>query len=139
MWSQVSSLLPPGSCLQFLSRIYRGVRRSQCSSIFHRVLLTHSRSRAFRKTICTQQKVPTNLYKHALGGIRTHETGLYTRLEDNNLTRHKGDQILYIIAPIIYDMPCPQTDEKARGNQNHRCTVSRMDPTSPFRGMGHTV
>ena len=41
-WSQeVPSLLPPDSCLQFLSRIDR-VQQSHCSSIVHRVLLTHA-------------------------------------------------------------------------------------------------
>ena len=39
-WSQVSSVLPPGSCLQFFSRI--GFKQSHCSSIVHRVLLTHA-------------------------------------------------------------------------------------------------
>ena len=39
--------------------------------------VANSRSRAFRKSICAQEKVPTNLYKYALGGIRTHETDLY--------------------------------------------------------------
>ena len=36
-----------------------------------------SRSRAFRKSICAREKVPTNLYNYALEGIRTHETDLY--------------------------------------------------------------
>ena len=36
-----------------------------------------SRSRVFRKSICAQEKVPTNLYEYALGGNRTHETDLY--------------------------------------------------------------
>ena len=35
-----------------------------------------SRSRAFRKSVCAQEKVPTNLYEYALGGARTHETDL---------------------------------------------------------------
>ena len=39
-WSQVSSLLPPGSWLQFF--IAHRVQQSHCSSIFHRVLLTHA-------------------------------------------------------------------------------------------------
>ena len=30
--------------------------------------VANSRSRAFRKSICAQEKVPTNLYEHALGG-----------------------------------------------------------------------
>ena len=71
-WSQVSSLPPPGSCLQFLSRI--GFN-NHCSSIFHRV--ANSRSRAFRKSIFAQEKVPTILYEYAIGGARTHETDLY--------------------------------------------------------------
>ena len=33
LWSQVSSLLPPGTCLQFLSRVRR-VQHSHCSPIF---------------------------------------------------------------------------------------------------------
>ena len=72
-WSQVSSLLPPGSCLQFLSRIgfSNPTARRFSSSV------AHSRSRAFRKSICAQEKVPTNLYAYALGGARTHETDLY--------------------------------------------------------------
>ena len=35
---------------------------------------SHSR---FRKSICAQGKVPTNLYEYALGGAQTHETDLY--------------------------------------------------------------
>ena len=35
-----------------------------------------SRSRAFRKSICAQEKVPTNLHEGALGGIRTQGTDL---------------------------------------------------------------
>ena len=57
--------------------------------------VANSRSRAFRKSICTQEKVPTNLYEYlyALRGIRIHETDLYyTRLEDN-LIRHRDDRL----------------------------------------------
>ena len=38
--------------------------------------VANSRSRAFRKSICAQEKVPTNLYEYALGGIKTHGTDL---------------------------------------------------------------
>ena len=38
--------------------------------------VANSRSRAFRKSICAQEKVPTKLYEYALGGARTHETDL---------------------------------------------------------------
>ena len=72
-WSQVSSRLPPGSCLQFLSCIVfsNPTARHFSSSV------ANSRSRAFRKSMCAQEEVPTNLYENALGGIRTHETDLY--------------------------------------------------------------
>ena len=40
--------------------------------------VANSRSpRAFRKSICAQEKVPTKLYEYALAGARTHETDLY--------------------------------------------------------------
>ena len=39
--------------------------------------VANSRPRAFRKSICAQEKVPTDFYEYALGGIRTHETDLY--------------------------------------------------------------
>ena len=42
-----------------------------------------SRSRAFRKSICAQEKAPTNFYEYALGGTRSHTKLTYTRLEDN--------------------------------------------------------
>ena len=69
-WSQVSSLLPPGSCLQFLSRIGFSNLVDFSSSV------ANSRSRAFRKSICAQEKAPTNLYEYALGRART-QTDLY--------------------------------------------------------------
>ena len=31
--------------------------------------VANSRSRAFRKSVCAQEKVPVNLYEYALGGI----------------------------------------------------------------------
>ena len=47
--------------------------------------VANSRSRAFRKSICAQEKVPsaTILHEYAIGGARTHETDLDTGLEDN--------------------------------------------------------
>ena len=86
-WSQVSSLLPPDSCLQVLSRI--GFSAIPLLVDFSSSV-ANTRSRAFRKSIRAQEKVPTNLYEYALGGARTHETD-HTRLEDN-LIRHRGDR-----------------------------------------------
>ena len=69
-WSQMSSFLPPRSCLQFLSRI--GLSNPTALSVFHRVLLTHALALSASQ-FCAQEKVPSN----ALGGARTHETHLY--------------------------------------------------------------
>ena len=64
LWSQVSSLLPPGTCLQFLSRIGFSIPTARRLSSN----VANSRFRAFRESICAQEKVPTNLYEYALGG-----------------------------------------------------------------------
>ena len=66
----VSFPFPPGTTyLQFSSRIGfsvpTAVRRLSSN-------VANSRSRAFRESICAQEKVPTNLYEYALGGTRTH-------------------------------------------------------------------
>ena len=37
----------------------------------------NKRSRAFRTSICAQEKLPANSYEYALGGAQTHETDLY--------------------------------------------------------------
>ena len=86
-WSQVSTLLPPGSCLHFLSRIgfNNPTARRFSSSV------ANSRSRAFRKSICAQNKNSPRMYTsmHRGGFELTKLT--YTRLEDN-LIRHRGDR-----------------------------------------------
>ena len=63
---------------RFLPSIFiaHRVQQSHCSSIFHRVLLTHALA-VSASQFCGQEKVPTNLYEYALGGARTHETDLY--------------------------------------------------------------
>ena len=74
-WSQVSSLFPPGSCLQ-LFIAHRVQQPHSARRIFIECCL-NPRSRAFRESICAQEKVPTNFFEYALGGARTHETDLY--------------------------------------------------------------
>ena len=56
-WSQVSSLLPPGSCLQILSRS-GFVQQSHCSSIVHRVLLPHALALPASQFVHNKQKFP---------------------------------------------------------------------------------
>ena len=48
--------------------------------------------------MCAQEKVPTNSYEYALGGIRIHELTHTTRLEDN-LIRHRGDR-MSVFCPV---------------------------------------
>ena len=57
-WSQVSSLLLPGSCLHFLSRTGLSNLTVDISSS-----VANSRSRASRKSICVQEKVPTSFIR----------------------------------------------------------------------------
>ena len=62
----------PSSPTRFLPSIFiaHRVQQSHCSKIFSSSV-ANSRARTL------QEKVPTNLYEYALGGIRTHETDLY--------------------------------------------------------------
>ena len=53
-----------GSCLHFLSRI------GSSNPIDLTSIVANSCSRVIRKTICAQERVPTNLYEYALEGIR---------------------------------------------------------------------
>ena len=113
---------PPGTCLQFLSRIGFSVPTARRLSSN----VANSRFRAFRESICAQEKVPTNLYEYeyALGGTRTHEIDLYSRHEDN-LPRHRGDlleQTLTLKAKSGSINQCANqkiqsTNEQIRSNQ----------------------
>ena len=69
----VTGVVP--STPRFLPSIFiaQRVQQSQCSSMFHRVLLTHALAFSASQFV-RKKKVPTN---YALGGIRTHETDLY--------------------------------------------------------------
>ena len=71
-WSQVSSLLPPCTCLQLLSRIGFSIPTARRFSSN----VADSCFRAFRESICAREKAPANLYEYALGGTRTHEIHL---------------------------------------------------------------
>ena len=78
-WSQVSSLLPPGSCLQFLSRIG----------------FSNPTARRFFIALCASQlvhkkKSPRCYTSMHSGGFELTKL-IYTRLEDN-LIRHRGDR-----------------------------------------------
>ena len=75
-WSQVSSLLPPGSWIHFSSSIGFSNPTARRFSVDCK-LVAHSRSRTFRKSTCAQGKVLMIFYECALEGIRPHEADLY--------------------------------------------------------------
>ena len=60
---------------RFLPSIFiaHRVQQSHCSSIVHRVLLTHALAFSASQ-IVHKKKSPRILYEVALGGIRVHET-----------------------------------------------------------------
>ena len=85
---------------RFLPSIFiaHRVQQSHCSSIVHRVLLTHafalSASQFFHKK--KSQRIYTNM--HSAGLEPTKVT--YTRLEDN-LIRYRGDRIM--VVTVVYE------------------------------------
>ena len=83
VWSQVSSLLPSGSCLQIL--IAHRVEQSHSSSISHRVFLTHASGLSSGQFVHKKKNPRINTSMHSGGFELTKLT--YTRLEDN-LIRH---------------------------------------------------
>ena len=79
-WSQVSSLLPP----RFLPSIFIAhmVQQSHCSSIFHRVLLTHALALSAIQ-FAHKKKSPRTYTSMHSGGLKLTKL-TYTRLEDIN-------------------------------------------------------
>ena len=89
-WSQVSCPSPP----PYLPSIFiaHRVQQSHCSSISHRLLLTHALALSASQLV--QKKKSQRIYTsmHSAGLELTKMT--YTRLEDN-LIRHRGDRLSY--------------------------------------------
>ena len=82
--TKLSSLPPPVLAFKFY--------RAQGSAIpllvdFSSTVIANSRSRVFLKSICAQDKVPTNLFEYAVGGTQTPETDQYQA--GDNLIRHR--------------------------------------------------
>ena len=99
-WLQVLSLLPPGSCLQFI--IAHRVQQSHCSFDFHRVLLTHALALSVSHFVHKKKSQRIYTSMHSAGLELTKLT--YTRLEDN-LIRHRGDpeikDVVTFLSPAI--------------------------------------
>ena len=85
-WSLVSPLLP-----RFLPSIFiaHRVQQSHCSSIFHRLLLTHALALSASQLV--HRKKSRRTY------TSVHSAGLeLTKLTYTNLIRHRGDRLSYI-------------------------------------------
>ena len=84
----VTGVIP--SSPRFLPSIFiaHRIQQSHCSSIFHRVLLTHALALSASQFVHTKKSQRINTSMHSAGLELTKPT--YTRLEDN-LIRHQGD------------------------------------------------
>ena len=84
---------------RFLPSIFiaHRVQRSRCSSIFHRMLLTHALALSASQFVHKKksQRIYTSMHSAGLG----HPKLTSTRLEDN-LIRHRGDRIRAIYTPF---------------------------------------
>ena len=80
---------------RFLPSIFiaHRVQQSHCSSICHRVLLTHALALSASQIVRKKKSHRVYTRMHSAGLELTKLT--YTRLEDN-LIRHRGDRVLYI-------------------------------------------
>ena len=117
---------PPPPVLAF-NFITQRVQLSHCSSIFHRVLLTHAV--ALSASQCVHKKKSQRIYTsmHSAGLELTKLT--YTRLEDN-LIRHRGDRLLC----SNYSHP-PSQQSSSRSSSD---PGSHRGPSSPFPTMHGT-
>ena len=77
---------------RFLPSIFiaHRVQQSYCSSIFHRVLLTHALALSASQFVHKKKSQRVHTSMHSAGLELTKLT--YTRLEDN-LVRHRGDRL----------------------------------------------
>ena len=87
----VTGVVPPSSppVLAFIFFIAHRVQQSHCSSIFHRVLLTHALALSASQFVHKKKSQRIYTSMHSVGPELTKLT--YARLEDN-LTCHRGDR-----------------------------------------------
>ena len=80
---------------RFLPSIFiaHRLQQSHCSSIFHRVLLTHAL--AFSASQFVRKKTSPQIYTSMHWGGFELTTLTYTRLEDS-LIRHRGDRLFVV-------------------------------------------
>ena len=78
---------------RFLPSIFiaHRVQHSHCSSIFHRVLLTHALALSASQVVHKKKSQRIDTSMHSAGVLELTKL-TYTRLEDN-LIRHRGDRL----------------------------------------------
>ena len=84
----------PPRCFPSIFIAHR-IQQSHCSSIFHRMLLTHALALFASQLVHKKKSQLTYRSKHSAGLELTKLT--YTRLEDN-LIRHRGDRSTSILS-----------------------------------------
>ena len=83
------------------------VQQSHCSSIFHRVLLTHALALFASKFMHKKKSQLIYTSMHSAGLERTKLA--YTRLEKNLIRRREGHHRLkYVTPPLKYITPIPE-------------------------------
>ena len=136
-WSQVSPLLPPGSCLQFLSRIRFSnptARRLFIELLTHALAL--SASQFVRK-----KKSPRIYTSTHSGGFELTKLA-YARVEDN-LIRHRGDWLFYIYntechsCSAILTFLTPKATPKASPKATPKATVFGQRVTLSAHSTGY--
>ena len=101
----VTGVVP--SSPRFLPSIFiaHRVQQSHCSSIFHRVLLTHALALSASQFVHKKKSPRIYTSMHSVGLELTKLT--YTRLEDN-LICHRGDRYIYTMVALhrTLSVPC---------------------------------
>ena len=100
LWSQVSSLLPTGTCLPFLSRIGFSIPTARRRSSH----VANSRFRAFRESICAQEKVPTYLVYTSIHSMGLELTIAGTRItcDATSLRNALYMRLMYVMLPAFH-------------------------------------
>ena len=111
---------PPSSCLQVF--IARRVQQSHCSSIIHRVLLTHALALSASQ-FGHKKKSPRIYSSMHSAGLELTEMA-YTRLDDN-LTRHRGDRPLPQYSSTTSSIP--RYSLKDKHGDKHKVVYRRVD------------
>ena len=101
----------------FIAHIYRFSNPTDCSSIFHRVLLTHALALSASQSVhkIKSLRIYTSICIHSGGFELTKLT--YTRLEDN-LIRHRGDRQPFLFLFFLFTLLLFSFWTTSRG---HRC------------------